>query len=312
MLNLHNYETYSHKPKASDNEKSDYRKTRRARSLASKQRVDLISIAKLLIQNGEILPLEKWIIEVAYCLTSACEGPTRSPKILENKAPFWRGHEDAFFASTMRECGFVTTECQRNEAIDKVWAVRKRINWWGRRNIDRIGRKLGVTSEIRREAGARLVGAIGETAASRKKARLERDKQTKAAKRREDGQMLRSEYEANSLSKTKPWEAMGISRATFYRRKGETTLSCRETTDTSVRQVVRQRIYNNIVGDGLVSFETGTAQRISRTPKVARRNRPLVIGNVLVLHPSLRIQVDVPKLASLRLGTAIEPMRLAI
>jgi FixJ family two-component response regulator len=32
----------------------------------------------------------------------------------------------------------------------------------------------------------------------------------------------RAEYEANSLSRTRPWEAMGISRRTWYRR-GKTT-----------------------------------------------------------------------------------------
>jgi len=31
--------------------------------------------------------------------------------------------------------------------------------------------------------------------------------------------VLRAQYEANSLSRKKPWEALGISRATYYRRK---------------------------------------------------------------------------------------------
>ena len=67
-----------------------------------------------------------------------------------------------------------------------------------------------------------------------------------------------------------------------------------------------------MVGDRLVSFETGTAQKTSRAAKVARHNSPIVIGNVLVLHSSLKMKVDVPKLASLRLGTALLPMKLAI
>lgn len=40
----------------------------------------------------------------------------------------------------------------------------------------------------------------------------------KAAIRRANGCMTRAEYEGNSLSRNKPWEAEGISRRTWYRR----------------------------------------------------------------------------------------------
>ena len=38
-------------------------------------------------------------------------------------------------------------------------------------------------------------------------------------KRRAAGAVPRAEYEANALSNTRPWEALGISRATWYRQK---------------------------------------------------------------------------------------------
>ena len=41
------------------------------------------------------------------------------------------------------------------------------------------------------------------------------------AKRARSGMKTRAEYEANSLSKTKPWVAEGISRRTWYRRQKE-------------------------------------------------------------------------------------------
>jgi hypothetical protein len=49
--------------------------------------------------------------------------------------------------------------------------------------------------------------------------RKERDRIDKAAKRRAAGALPRAVYEANSLSRTKPWQAMGISRRTFERRR---------------------------------------------------------------------------------------------
>lgn len=49
--------------------------------------------------------------------------------------------------------------------------------------------------------------------------RLARSKENSTAWRRRNGVVPRSDYEANSLSKTKPWEAEGISRRTYERRR---------------------------------------------------------------------------------------------
>lgn len=49
--------------------------------------------------------------------------------------------------------------------------------------------------------------------------RLERDKNRKEQERRRAGMVERSEFEAQSLTNQKPWDALGISRATYYRRK---------------------------------------------------------------------------------------------
>jgi len=54
---------------------------------------------------------------------------------------------------------------------------------------------------------------------------LRLEKQAKAhkeritAKRRANGVITRSEYEENSISNQKPWESLGISRATYYRKQ---------------------------------------------------------------------------------------------
>src|SRR5690606_8887235 len=69
-------------------------------------------------------------------------------------------------------------------------------------------------------------------------AKRERDRQRSEKKRRAQGATVRAEYEAKSLSATKPWEAEGISRRTWYRRNSGTGAS----------RVER----DNTIGDGLV------------------------------------------------------------
>ncbi|MDI9110715.1 hypothetical protein OGX85_25790, partial [Serratia marcescens] len=49
------------------------------------------------------------------------------------------------------------------------------------------------------------------------KRRRERDRLRDEERRRAAGQLEREAYEANSLSRQKPWEAMGMSRAKWYR-----------------------------------------------------------------------------------------------
>ena len=51
-----------------------------------------------------------------------------------------------------------------------------------------------------------------------------RDKVRKEKNRRAKGQLTRAEYEANSANKTKPWEALGIGKTTYYKRKKAGTL----------------------------------------------------------------------------------------
>jgi len=45
----------------------------------------------------------------------------------------------------------------------------------------------------------------------------ERDRERHTARRRAAGAVDRATYEANSASRQKPWEALGMSRASWYR-----------------------------------------------------------------------------------------------
>ena len=49
--------------------------------------------------------------------------------------------------------------------------------------------------------------------------RREQRREAQRCRRREAGVKSRAEYEAESLTRARPWEAEGVSRATWYRRR---------------------------------------------------------------------------------------------
>ena len=87
-----------------------------------------------------------------------------------------------------------------------------------------LGEHLRLTFIERERLGIRTIGSVDVT----KETRLEMSRQKRVKRqrlrRRAAGVKPRAEYEAKSLSRKKPWEAEGISRAQWYRRQRETTL----------------------------------------------------------------------------------------
>tara|TARA_R110000868_G_scaffold27661_18_gene104668 strand:+ start:3304 stop:4170 length:867 start_codon:yes stop_codon:yes gene_type:complete len=95
-------------------------------------------------------------------------------------------------------------------------------------SADECAALLGTDMEQRTRLGLRTIGATDMTkeqrTAFKKERKRERDRQRQAAKRRADGR----KSQADSISKAKPWEVLGMSRPTWYRKgkpTGETTLS---------------------------------------------------------------------------------------
>lgn len=84
---------------------------------------------------------------------------------------------------------------------------------------DALAWRLRLTREERTMLGITTIGAIDHAKAARTKRRRDRDRERKAAQRKAAGAVPRQQYEANSITKTKPWIAEGISRATWYRRR---------------------------------------------------------------------------------------------
>jgi hypothetical protein len=84
---------------------------------------------------------------------------------------------------------------------------------------DRLARWLGLTYEVREKLGITTIGSIDVSKSERKALRKARDRLAKERRRRTQGAKPRPEYLAKSLSRTRPWQAMGISRRTWERRR---------------------------------------------------------------------------------------------
>ena len=93
--------------------------------------------------------------------------------------------------------------------------LAKPLRW----RADTLGKRLNLTEANRSRLGITTIGAADMTNAERDAARMARKRKAKRQGRRDQGVKPRAEYEQQSLSRAKPWEAEGCSRATWYRRQ---------------------------------------------------------------------------------------------
>ncbi len=99
-------------------------------------------------------------------------------------------------------------------------AIERNIRW----KADTLARRIRLTDRERSALCVRTIGAIDLGKADRAKRRRRANKESL---RRAKGAVPRAEYEAKSLAQRKPWQAQGISRATWYRRrKADYTGAC--------------------------------------------------------------------------------------
>jgi hypothetical protein len=83
---------------------------------------------------------------------------------------------------------------------------------------DTIAERLGITNEIRIKLDLRTIGAVDRPAKQRKADREERARLAKEQKRRAADIPSLAEVRA-ARQKKQPWQAAGISRSTWYRRR---------------------------------------------------------------------------------------------
>jgi hypothetical protein len=96
-------------------------------------------------------------------------------------------------------------------------AIVDRLFW----TADELAWRLGVTSQERRELGVTTIGAIDENRAQRLERRQTSARERMAEIRRAEGVKSRADY-LRQFGTKKPWEAEGISRRTWFRRRNGT------------------------------------------------------------------------------------------
>lgn len=87
-----------------------------------------------------------------------------------------------------------------------------------RYRAETLARRIGLTAAIRKRLAIKTIGAIDQTKEERQQARKLSARQRARARRQPRADYLA----AHSISRTKPWIAAGISRATWYRQQRET------------------------------------------------------------------------------------------
>jgi hypothetical protein len=108
-----------------------------------------------------------------------------------------------------RNMGRKITEAEAIAIIEEASITRKHLT------ADNLARFLGVTYAQRQALGLTTIGSVNVRKRARKELRKVRDRRYQEGKRRERGARPHSE----SLSATKPWEAMKMSRRTWYRQR---------------------------------------------------------------------------------------------
>jgi hypothetical protein len=138
------------------------------------------------------------------------------------------GRDDAFIIANhmawrpdadRRIPGWLSLWCpwmSTSDVADLTHRVLDKPSWWG---PDALAKLLHLKEAERSRHKIRTIGAIDLTREMRLERRAARKRLREELARRAKGAKPRTEYEANSLSRTKPWQAEGISRRTWERRQ---------------------------------------------------------------------------------------------
>jgi hypothetical protein len=105
-------------------------------------------------------------------------------------------------------------EAERDEFIAAV--IAKPLRW----RADKLAARSGLTDVERQRLKIRTIGAVDLGKAARATRRAKRKVAIEQERRRANGAQPRVEYEAGSTSARQPWIAAGVSRRTWYRRRG--------------------------------------------------------------------------------------------
>ncbi len=178
----------------------------------------LYRVARLHQQRGELLDPAPWLIVFANLLSAAPEKWLGDRKA--RSAPEWFGLSVSTLSLATRRAGLsvgldqISAQVAATEAWRQKESERLGRNHYVAMRGDTIGRLLGITTEIRRDVKAWSIVPYGATREQMMEQYRTREKERKEADRRAKSVKPRSQ----SLSRTKPWEQLGMSRPTWYRK----------------------------------------------------------------------------------------------
>jgi hypothetical protein len=181
-----------------------------------------------------------------------------------------------------KNMGGKVTEAGASAITEEASITRKHLT------AGNLARFLGVTYDQRQALRLTTIGSVNVKKRARKELRKRRDRIAKEQKRRALGMRKQSE----SLSATKPWEKLGMSRAAWYRRNkprssGETTLSAAIFLSSEDRPVspeggagLAERGFASKKARGLPSSQTATTMAADAHEALPTELRLLALGLV--------------------------------
>jgi hypothetical protein len=117
----------------------------------------------------------------------------------------------ALMEAAQRMGGNITEE-EANQIIEEAAATPPI------RDADALGAFLGLTDEMRTKLDIRTIGSTDVSSRQRARRRKNRKRVREQSRRRANGAKSRTEY-LTTVAGPRPWEAEGISRRTWYRRR---------------------------------------------------------------------------------------------
>ena len=106
------------------------------------------------------------------------------------------------------------------EALEFIDRVNRTPDYMRKPNARILGEKLRLLNQEREALGIRTILPIDMTEEQLQEQRKAKKRVRDERRRRKAGRKTRETYLANSLTRLKPWEAEGISRRTWFRKRG--------------------------------------------------------------------------------------------
>lgn len=118
-----------------------------------------------------------------------------------------------------RITNWLRLRCPWMAAEDIAHLVMETQRWPCRWSAAKLGEVMNLTYADRMRLRITTIRAVDCSGPEQERRRQERRTAMRRAKRRSEGVRNREQYEGWSLSRTKPWEKLGISRRTWERRR---------------------------------------------------------------------------------------------